>query len=308
MRRAAALIAAAGVLWAGAAEAAAPPSPGMAAAFDKSQQAYQLQRLKESADAGDAKAQVRLGDLYRAGRPGLQPNPVLACDQWQKAASAVPRAAHDLAQCFYDGVGRAQDYAAARAWYEKAVALEFVPSKCALGDMLVRGLGGPKDAPRGLDLCKLGAQAGDANAEADMGDYAMGAGGVMAPNMLEAKGWYQKAALKGQANAAFNLAALYWNGEGGVEADHDQAVRWWRFAYDHGRVDAAKYLGDSAYLRYRDVGAAGAPLLDEAIDWYQKAAAAARDPDARAAALDALASARAIRDGPAARKGGGGSP
>jgi TPR repeat protein len=267
----------------------------MLKAFDASQRDYQLSLLEDAADGGDTGAQLRLGDVYRFGQGGQAADPVKACDAWSLAKAAAGSAAHDLAQCFYDGVGRPQDYAAARALYQKAVELGFGGSRCALGNMLIRGLGGPRDVSRGIDLCRAAAGAGDANAQTDLGDYYMGAGGILPPDMIQARGWYEKAAVQGQAKAAFNLAVIYWNGDGGVDADRSQAARWWRFAYEHGRGDAARYLGDWAYLRYQSAGGANTALLDEAIDWYQKAAAGASGADARADAQAALDAARAIR-------------
>lgn len=273
------------------------PSPAMLKAFDASGQAYQRESIEDAARNGDAKAQLKLGELYRFGQGGFPQDVVRACNAWELAKASEGAAAHDFAQCFYDGIGRARDYGAARVWYRQGVDLGFVPSKCALGNMLVRGLGGASDATAGLALCREAAEAGDVNAQADLGDYYLGAGGVLTPDPAQAKVWYEKAAVAGQPNAAFNLAVIYWNGDGGVLQDQAQAVRWWRFAYAKGRAEAAKYLGDWAYLRFRALAGApgGAALLDEAIDWYQKAVAGAVTQAARADAQLALTAARAIR-------------
>ena len=249
------------------------------------------------ADDAEALAQVALGESYRFGRNGLARDPAKACDVWDAVKTRTGVAAHDLAQCFYDGVGRPQDYAAARLWYGKAAELGFVPSGCALGNMMIKGLGGERNAARGLALCQQAAASGDANAQADMGDYYLGSGGVLAADPAQAKLWYQKAALQGQPNAAFNLAVIYWNGDGGVARDRDEAVRWWRKAFEWGRADAARYLGDWAFLRFQSgaVQSGSDVLLEEAIDWYRKAADGAADDRARSDALRALGAAQEVR-------------
>ncbi|MDE2486745.1 MAG: sel1 repeat family protein [Alphaproteobacteria bacterium] len=126
-----------------------------------------------------------------------------------------------------------------------------------------------------LDILKLAAGAGDATAQARLGDdYLLGREGVE-KDMVQARAWYAKAAAQGQPDAAFVLGEIYWNGDG-VAKDDGEAARWWKVAYDNGRTDAAKLLGDAAFDRARGPnGAWDVTALHDALAWYRKAAAVA---------------------------------
>ena len=54
---------------------------------------------------------------------------------------------------------------------------------------------------------------------------------------VQARKWYDKAAVQGHAKAQYNLGTLYFNGEG-VPKDYQQALRWFRLAADQGEAIA----------------------------------------------------------------------
>ena len=54
--------------------------------------------------------------------------------------------------------------------------------------------------------------------------------------------WYTKAAEQGNADAQFNLANMYFNGQG-VPQDYKQAVKWYTKAAEQGDADAQYNLG-----------------------------------------------------------------
>jgi hypothetical protein len=78
--------------------------------------------LQTQAAQGEAKAQSRLGELYRDGQ-GVPQNYTKA-RQWYEKAAAQGYADAQLAlgMLYYNGLGVPQDYTMARQWYEQAAA------------------------------------------------------------------------------------------------------------------------------------------------------------------------------------------
>ena len=77
--------------------------------------------------------------------------------------------------------------------------------------------------------------------------------------------WQQRAE-KGNANAQFNLGAMYDSGEG-VPEDDAEAAKWYRQAADQGHINAQFNLG----VMYAN-GEGVTEDAFEAATWYQKAA------------------------------------
>ena len=65
---------------------------------------------------------------------------------------------------------------------------------------------------------------------------------TMKKDEVKAVKWYRKAALRGDADAQFNLGVCYAKGEG-VEKDEVEAVKWYRKAALQGHADAQFNLG-----------------------------------------------------------------
>lgn len=83
---------------------------------------------------------------------------------------------------------------------------------------------------------------------------------------VQARQWYEKAVVQGQAKAQFNLGTLYFNGEG-VPKDYQQALRWFRLAADQGEAVAQTKIA----IMYDD--GQGVPHdIVQAHKWYSLAA------------------------------------
>jgi uncharacterized protein len=215
------------------------------------------------------------GSAIAQSRPaGNALSPASACDVLERVASPDGGTLHDLATCFFRGEGRAQDYPRARALYAQAIERGFVRSMCALGNMMVDGLGGVRDVAGGLALCRRAAETGDAQAQTDLANYLL-MGRVVPRDVGEARRLYALAAAQGQANAAFVLGQIYWNGDG-VAKDNAEAARWWRVAHEGGRRDAAYLLAREAFVRLSRSATrpedANRAMIEEAIGWYEIAA------------------------------------
>ena len=92
-----------------------------------------------------------------------------------------------------EGRGVAQDFAEAKAWFEKAAAQGNVAAMEQLGFFCERGLGGEVD-------------------------------------IAKAKEWYEKAADKGNAAAMVGLGKMYFRGYDGIEKNYGTALEWFKKA------------------------------------------------------------------------------
>ncbi|ANG64165.1 hypothetical protein A8C75_17925 [Marinobacterium aestuarii] len=80
----------------------------------------ELNSVRLSAEAGDASAQNRLGEMYEFGY-GIERDPNLAYSWYLRAAEQqLVAAEHNIGRCYNFGTGVAQDFAQAETWYRKA--------------------------------------------------------------------------------------------------------------------------------------------------------------------------------------------
>ena len=169
--------------------------------------------LRRSAEQGNPFAMRFLGFVFE-GKDRAE------SDKWyKKAAEALyhaakqgdPRAQHDLAGLYRDGIGvpRASDEAG--KWFElaaknyRAAAGQGDPeAQCQLGGFYMKGVGVEKDE-------------------------------------AEAVKWFRKAAEQGFMKGKSLLGLAYFEGKG-VEKDEAEGVRWLRSAADQGDPDARAFL------------------------------------------------------------------
>lgn len=85
-------------------------------------------------------------------------------------------------------------------------------------------------------------------------------------NAAEAFGWYLKAAKKGVASAAYNVANLYSDGHG-VELNLTEAAHWYKQAAEGGHADAM-----FNYAWHNDSGSGVEKNKKLAAEWYRRAA------------------------------------
>jgi TPR repeat protein len=125
--------------------------------------------------------------------------------------------------------------------------------------------GGAKAAAPKFDVVKPRAEAGDAQAQATMGDlYANGEG--VTQNYTQAAKWYQMAAAKGNPAAETALGDLCEAGQG-VRRDMKEAAKWYEQAAQQGYA-RAQYNLATLYATGEGVGL----NVPEALKWYGKAA------------------------------------
>lgn len=83
----------------------------------------------------------------------------------------------------------------------------FPKSLCALGNLYLNGRGVPLSAERAVELCRRGAEMGDADAQTDLGNFHLMGQGT-AQDYVEARRWFGLAAHKGKGTPC-SLSA-YW--------------------------------------------------------------------------------------------------
>jgi TPR repeat protein len=129
---------------------------------------------------------------------------------------------------------------------------------------------GKGDLVAGMRLLRAAAEAGEARAQARLGEIL-----DKAEEDKEAVAWYRKAAEQGDAAGQFGLGMAYLAGEG-VPRDPGAALAWIRRAAEQNHQNAVEAMADA----YRDGGFGLTPDATQAARWAARAAAI-READPR---------------------------
>jgi len=165
---------------------------------------WDIKKLQEHAENGEADAQFNLGARYAKG-------------------------------C---GVGR--DPKKAIEWYTRAAEQGHTAAQFNLGAYYAYGSGVEQDSKKAVEWFIRAAKRGDAFAQNSLGScYLQGEG--VAKDTKKAIVCYRRAAKQGHIAAQFNLGACYATGDG-VERDLTQAVEWYRRAAEKGHTKAQHAL------------------------------------------------------------------
>lgn len=164
-----------------------------------------LELLKASADQGHAKAQNRLGAIYRQGKIVLKDQEEAFRWFYKAATRGNTHAQVNLANSYALGKGVKKNYSEAVAWLKQAAML------------------------------------GDSNAQAKLGHMYRSGTGVEA-DPAEAAEWYKKASEQDHPSALAHLGALYSAGEG-VPKDDSRAFTLFQRSARLGNPRAQYILG-----------------------------------------------------------------
>jgi TPR repeat protein len=147
-----------------------------------------VEEVRARAEAGDAEAQIELGDLYSVGR------------------------------------SVEQDHDQALEWYRAAAAQGAVEAEFSIGLAYAQGQGVEQDLDEAIEWYRKAAAGGSARAQLNLGAlYDLGQG--VEQDYATALEWYRKAADAGLGMAHYNIGVLYANGNG-VPQDCEEAVVW----------------------------------------------------------------------------------
>lgn len=168
--------------------------------------------------------------------------------------------------------GAKRDYAKARDWYAKAVALDYAPAQQNLAFLHERGLGGPQDMAKANELYAKSRwwyereAAGNASAQLHLG-YLLDNGFGGERNHTKAREWFEKSAALGDSYAMNSIGHMYLFGRS-VPMDYAKAREWFGKAAAKDNPFSQGHLGDMHYH-----GQGGAADYAKAKEWYEKAAA-----------------------------------
>jgi uncharacterized protein len=230
------------------------------------------QHYRSAAAAGQAEGQYALAQAYAEGQ-GLAKDS-LAAAHWYRAAAeqGLAPAQHALAQLLAKGQGLAPDLEEALHWYRKAAGHNHVAAQVAIvqmewaGTIKARGQGRSKRKTasperRGEELRWVrAAEAGNADARYHLGQmYELGL--AMEADSDQAQRWYQTAAQAGHAQAQLALARLL------ERRSSQEAVLWYRRAAEQGEAQAQFAMG-----RMCCAGELLAQDFLQGLSWYVRAA------------------------------------
>lgn len=161
----------------------------------------------------------------------------------------------------------ARDPAEAAPWVETAARHGVPEAQLRLGQMLLDGVGAPKDETAALVWFKRGAEKGAPEAMNMVGRCYENGWGVE-PDLAAAARWYRRAAEAGCDWGQYNLGHMVFDGRG-VARNRPEAFLWYRRAAEQGHARAMNLVGrcyDEGWGVRRDPA--------QARTWYRRSAEA----------------------------------
>ena len=116
--------------------------------------------LRRRAEAGDPRAQLRLGESYAVG-VGVAQDPAEAARWYRMAAErGFAAAQYALGLTYAKGKGLPEDSAEAVRWYRRAAEQGYAAARYALGWMHEKGQGVPQDSAAAVRWYRVAAEQG----------------------------------------------------------------------------------------------------------------------------------------------------
>lgn len=200
-------------------------------------------QLELLAEAGDSRAQVVLGSLYRDGR-GVSKDEQKAMTWYRRASEKGSATAQvSIASMYLNGIGVSRNLQQVEAWVRMAAEQGHARAQATLGVMLANGEGVAKNEQQAVTWLRKSAEQGFAKAQSALGAmYLTGRG--LSKDDQQAVTWFRKAAEQEDAFGQHSLAYMYLNGRG-VPKDVQQAFNWYFKAAVQGDAGAQNDLGVS---------------------------------------------------------------
>lgn len=247
----------------------------------------QINALMEKAQAGDADAQFQLAVLGLSGRLGQNNT-----REGVRLLGAAANAGHTEARflmatlLLHGRGGVVKDEARALAIYREQADAGDPRAQNALGQMLLNGQGGPKNAAEAVRWFTRAAEQNFAAAQSNLG-YAYAHGEGVASDKRRALEYFMKAAEQGAVGAQHNVAWMYQHGEG-TPANMPKAFEWYRRASEAGYHKSQFNLGLAlmAHVQENEQARTQENVV-EAIKWLMLAASG-NDATVKSQAQEAL--------------------
>lgn len=226
--------------------------PGATTILSQPTDATRVADLQAAAAAGDAESQLKLGLAY------------------------------------LDGRGTTRNREQAIGWLEKSAAGNNPKAMLALS-VIYASSNDPKDDKRSLAYLQRAAEAGNADAQHNLGIRSAGDRDGR-PNLPLAIEWMTKAATSGDPESQYVLARLLQRGQGGRK-EAAEALAWLQRSADQGFTSAQQLIGER-YERGNDVPKDKV----EALKWYLLAAGQTK-VDAARSCTRLMGNSREVREG-----------
>lgn len=159
--------------------------------------------------------------------------------------------------------GPVEDYA---AWIGTAAEMGLVEAQTIYGQMLLDGVGVPRQPDEGLEWFKRAAHADHLMAINMVGRCYENGWGVRADDTVAAY-WFRRAAEGGLDWGMYNYAHMLRDGRGGVARDPAAALAWYQKAAQAGHVKSIGVVG-----RFHEAGEVVPQDMELALDCYQRCA------------------------------------
>lgn len=132
-------------------------------ADSKSTNAFEF--YKQSAELGNAEAQIKVGDHYFAQKTNTKTNRKEGFKWYMKAAAqGNPQGQYYVGHCYFQGSGTETDQEKGNSFLEKAANQGHAQAQQLLGKHLYKGLGIEREVESGLEFLKKAAAQGDPSA------------------------------------------------------------------------------------------------------------------------------------------------
>lgn len=159
----------------------------------------------------------------------------------QAAEKGEATACHYLGYIYSEGLLGQTNAQQAVAWYERGIALSYLPSASNLGLLYFRGRIVPRNVEKALRYYRTAADGGFPNAQVMLG-FIYEEGNGVKQDHAEALKWFRRAADLGHTEAMVHIGRQYRFGEG-VARDLREAGKWFRLAADKGEPAGTLNLG-----------------------------------------------------------------
>ncbi|KAI8908850.1 hypothetical protein DFJ77DRAFT_433681, partial [Powellomyces hirtus] len=211
-----------------------------------------LQYYRLQADAGDALAQLLVGQLFYSGSFTVKRNFRRAMEYFRQAAAQHPgedilrsddvppsvkqvadaasHAMHFLGQMYWRGEGVERNNSTARLWFERGAVNKNAACLNALAVMHMEGIGGKKDYNKGIDYLTQAATE-NADAQARLGEIFLSKGPTHYPTALK---YFNAASTKGNIVALYHLGNMHMQGVGMVTPNCHYAVTFYKSVAERG--------------------------------------------------------------------------
>lgn len=155
---------------------------------------------------------------------------LMSLSHWPAAAEDSAVALKNEAQKYYWGIGVKKNHKMALSLYERAAALGDSEASYIAGGMYYKGMGTVRDPYKAFKYLDYAAKNGKSTPESNraLAEFYI-LGQVVPQNFQKAVKSYENAANAGDSNAQLELGYLYFTGRG-VEQDFPRAFKWFREA------------------------------------------------------------------------------